>query len=182
MSVDPSSNSDELSAEQVRSVRNHLDEVIGSSAFAGSKRSQDFLQLVVEHALAGRYDSLRERMIGAEMLPQTTRWSESKPPKFEESSRSSTSKRQIRRQSASSFRQAPMCRSSTGNHYLSRKPKLVLHLPSNHFRRRSSTNKTNKKRYLISPEEHPAVLCTCGQVSWLDWACLRPSAIWASKG
>jgi len=49
-------------------VRDHLKEVIASRAFAGSKRAQDFLQLIVEHALAGRFDSLRERMIGAEMF------------------------------------------------------------------------------------------------------------------
>jgi TolB-like protein/Tfp pilus assembly protein PilF len=66
--VDPSSKADELTAEQVRLVRNHLEEVLASSAFAGSKRSRDFLQLIVEHALAGRFDSLKERMIGAEMF------------------------------------------------------------------------------------------------------------------
>jgi TolB-like protein/tetratricopeptide (TPR) repeat protein len=42
--------------------------LFASKAFAGSKRAQDFLQLIVEHALAGRVDSLRERMIGAEMF------------------------------------------------------------------------------------------------------------------
>jgi TolB-like protein/Tfp pilus assembly protein PilF len=66
--VDPSSKATELSAEQVRSARNHLEEIIASSAFAGSKRSQDFLRLIVEHALAGRFESLKERMIGAEMF------------------------------------------------------------------------------------------------------------------
>ena len=66
--VDPSSKAGELSAEQERLVRCHLEEVVASCAFAGSKRSQDFLQLIVEHALAGRFDSLRERMIGAEMF------------------------------------------------------------------------------------------------------------------
>jgi TolB-like protein/Tfp pilus assembly protein PilF len=66
--VDPTSKADEQSAERDRLVRSHLEEVIASNAFAGSKRSQDFLQLVVEHALAGRFDSLRERMIGAEMF------------------------------------------------------------------------------------------------------------------
>jgi TolB-like protein/Flp pilus assembly protein TadD len=49
-------------------VRDHLKDVFASKAFAGSKRAQDFLQLIVEHALAGRLDSLRERMIGAEMF------------------------------------------------------------------------------------------------------------------
>ena len=67
-STDPVSKPDEPSPEAVGSVRDHLKEVIASRAFAGSKRAQDFLQLIVEHALAGRFDSLRERMIGAEMF------------------------------------------------------------------------------------------------------------------
>jgi TolB-like protein/Tfp pilus assembly protein PilF len=54
--------------ERAASVRSHLQEVLASSAFKGGKRAQDFLQLVVEHALAGRYDNLRERMLGAEMF------------------------------------------------------------------------------------------------------------------
>ena len=57
-----------LSAEQVRSARSALESVIESDAFAGSKRCQDFLRFVVEHALAGNLDSLRERMIGVEMF------------------------------------------------------------------------------------------------------------------
>jgi TolB-like protein/Flp pilus assembly protein TadD len=57
-----------LSPEQVGLVRHHLKEVIASHAFAGSKRTQDFLHLIVEHALEGEVDSLRERMIGAEMF------------------------------------------------------------------------------------------------------------------
>ena len=67
-STDPVSKPDGLSPEQAGLVRDHLKEVIASRAFAGSKRAQDFLQLIVEHALAGRFDSLRERMIGAEMF------------------------------------------------------------------------------------------------------------------
>jgi len=49
-------------------VRDHLKEVLASHAFAGSKRTQDFLQLIVGHALAEDFDRLRERMIGAEMF------------------------------------------------------------------------------------------------------------------
>jgi TolB-like protein/Tfp pilus assembly protein PilF len=49
-------------------VRHHLTELAASHAFAGSKRTQDFLHLIVEHALAGDLDGLRERMIGAEMF------------------------------------------------------------------------------------------------------------------
>ncbi len=64
----PVSNREEFSPERLGLVRDHLKDVFASKAFAGSKRAQDFLQLIVEHALAGRLDSLRERMIGAEMF------------------------------------------------------------------------------------------------------------------
>jgi hypothetical protein len=60
--------SDKFSAEQVNSVRSALESVLSSDAFAGSKRCQDFLRLIVGHALAGELDDLRERMIGAEMF------------------------------------------------------------------------------------------------------------------
>jgi TolB-like protein len=53
---------------QARLVNDHLQELLASRSFAGSKRAQDFLRLIVRHALAGEYDSLRERMIGAEMF------------------------------------------------------------------------------------------------------------------
>ena len=57
-----------LSPKQIDLVRRHLKEVTESHAFAGSKRTQDFLALIVGHALEGEFDSLRERMIGAEMF------------------------------------------------------------------------------------------------------------------
>jgi TolB-like protein/Tfp pilus assembly protein PilF len=57
-----------LTPEQIESVRDHLKLVAQSHAFAGSKRAQDFLQLIVGHALEGEVESLRERMIGAEMF------------------------------------------------------------------------------------------------------------------
>src|ERR1700722_4933837 len=57
-----------LTPEQKGLVRHHLQEVISSHAFAGSKRTQDFLHLIVDHALEGDIDRLRERMIGAEMF------------------------------------------------------------------------------------------------------------------
>jgi TolB-like protein/Tfp pilus assembly protein PilF len=49
-------------------VRDELRNILTSEAFRGGKRAQDFLQLVVEHTLAGRLDSLRERMLGVEMF------------------------------------------------------------------------------------------------------------------
>src|SRR5580658_4840794 len=58
----------EFSPERLAAVRAQLHNVLSSEAFKGSKRAQDFLQLVVEHALAGRLDALRERMLGAEMF------------------------------------------------------------------------------------------------------------------
>lgn len=58
----------ELDPEQLAAVRSHLQEVLSSDAFLGSHRAQSFLQVVVEHALAGRSDRLRERMLGAEIF------------------------------------------------------------------------------------------------------------------
>jgi TolB-like protein/Tfp pilus assembly protein PilF len=58
----------EARALQHELIREHLKAVFRSAAFSTSKRAQHFLLLVVEHALAGRFDHLRERMIGAEMF------------------------------------------------------------------------------------------------------------------
>jgi eukaryotic-like serine/threonine-protein kinase len=58
----------EISAKQADVVRLELESVISSDAFAGSPRCQDFLKLVVEHALAGELEGLSERTIGVEMF------------------------------------------------------------------------------------------------------------------
>jgi hypothetical protein len=58
----------ELPPERLSAVRSHLQEVLSSEAFSGGHRAQHFLQLVVEHALAGESNCLRERMLGAEMF------------------------------------------------------------------------------------------------------------------
>ncbi|HEX8812744.1 MAG TPA: hypothetical protein VF742_12205, partial [Terracidiphilus sp.] len=57
-----------LTPDQAAAVRRHVETILASSAFAGRKRTQDFLRLIVSHTLDGEYDSLRERMIGAEMF------------------------------------------------------------------------------------------------------------------
>jgi len=57
-----------LSPGQIDLVRRHVKEMTASHAFANSKRTQDFLQLIVGHALEGDIDGLKERMIGAEMF------------------------------------------------------------------------------------------------------------------
>jgi len=59
---------DRLNPEQLTLIRRHLQDILASSAFVGSKRAQEFLQLVVDHTLADRTDSLKERMIGVEMF------------------------------------------------------------------------------------------------------------------
>jgi hypothetical protein len=57
-----------LPAERLAAVRSHLQEVLSSDAFMGGQRAQHFLQLIVEHALAGELNCLRERMLGVEMF------------------------------------------------------------------------------------------------------------------
>src|SRR5690242_3220433 len=45
-------------------VRSELDKVIESTAFRSSRRSREFLSHVVELALSGAFDQLKERIIG----------------------------------------------------------------------------------------------------------------------
>jgi TolB-like protein len=57
-----------LDPSKIEQVRDHLKEVLQSHEFASSRRAQDFLTLLVDRALAGKLDLLRERMIGAEFF------------------------------------------------------------------------------------------------------------------
>ena len=57
-----------LTHEQIEAVRLHLDQVLASSIFSSSKRTQEFLRLIVGYALDGRSDDLHERMIGAKLF------------------------------------------------------------------------------------------------------------------
>src|SRR6266702_2554741 len=45
-------------------VRNHLEHVLSSPHFRNSRRCQTLLRYVVEHALSGRSESMKERVIG----------------------------------------------------------------------------------------------------------------------
>lgn len=45
-------------------VRQHLEEIVAGAAFKGSQRSQVFLRHVVESALRGEFEDLRERSLG----------------------------------------------------------------------------------------------------------------------
>lgn len=55
-------------AERRISVRRQLDRILESSVFRGSKRCQHFLRYVVEQALEGREDVLKERTLGIEIF------------------------------------------------------------------------------------------------------------------
>lgn len=49
-------------------LRQHLKSVIEGAAFRGSHRSGQFLKYVVEQAIAGRFECLKERVIGVELF------------------------------------------------------------------------------------------------------------------
>jgi hypothetical protein len=55
-------------ASQAPDVRQELAKIIASPAFRSSPRSQEFLQHVVEKALEGSLDDLKERIIGADLF------------------------------------------------------------------------------------------------------------------
>lgn len=55
-------------AVPVAALRGHLREVADSPAFEGSRRSKQFLEHVVEKALAGHSEELKERSLGVELF------------------------------------------------------------------------------------------------------------------
>jgi hypothetical protein len=57
-----------LSQDKAAVVRAELLSIRASDSFSSSKRCQDFLEFVVEHALAGDYDILTERFLGVELF------------------------------------------------------------------------------------------------------------------
>ncbi len=56
------------SETSVAVLRDHLREILDGEAFRGSPRSAQFLTYIVDQALAGHFDSLKERMIGIEIF------------------------------------------------------------------------------------------------------------------
>jgi len=61
-------NIEPISGERTEAIRELLPRILASPAFVGSKRSQQFLEYVVDHALRGETDALRERMLGVELF------------------------------------------------------------------------------------------------------------------
>lgn len=56
------------SDEDLRKFRQHLKEIVEGAAFRGSQRSAQFLTYVVEQAIAGQWNALKERTIGIELF------------------------------------------------------------------------------------------------------------------
>jgi hypothetical protein len=46
----------------------HVRRIVESTAFRGSRRSQEFLQFIVDRALEGHFDGLKERPLGVELF------------------------------------------------------------------------------------------------------------------
>lgn len=51
-----------------KEIRLHLAEIVASHAFRGSRRCQEFLTYVVEHALIGDFDGIKERILGIRLF------------------------------------------------------------------------------------------------------------------
>jgi hypothetical protein len=56
---------------QTAEVRAHLRLIVESPAFKGSRRSQEFLQYIVERVLDHHFDGLKERTLGVELFGRT---------------------------------------------------------------------------------------------------------------
>lgn len=61
--------------EDRTALQQHLNEVMEGAAFKGSRRSGQFLRYIVDQAIAGNFESLKERIIGIEL------WG--KPPSYD---------------------------------------------------------------------------------------------------
>ncbi|HMF77926.1 MAG TPA: hypothetical protein VK604_19880 [Bryobacteraceae bacterium] len=55
-------------APHVIAFKVHVRQIVESPAFRGSRRSQEFLQFIVDHALNGHFDELKERSLGVELF------------------------------------------------------------------------------------------------------------------
>ena len=56
------------SEEDLAQLREHLQGIVGSDAFSGSERCKRFLAYIVNQAVAGHFESLKERVIGVEVF------------------------------------------------------------------------------------------------------------------
>jgi len=49
-------------------IREHVSEIVASPAFKGSRRGQEFLRHIIEKALKGQFEDLKERTLGVELF------------------------------------------------------------------------------------------------------------------
>jgi hypothetical protein len=56
------------SKRDLAALLQHLKEIVEGPAFKGSHRSAQFLRYIVEQSVAGKFDSLKERLIGVELF------------------------------------------------------------------------------------------------------------------
>ncbi len=66
--IDPAHLPETLPDSAYDQIRAHLDDILRSEAFAGSRRSQEFLRYVVEETLAGRGAAIKERNIALDVF------------------------------------------------------------------------------------------------------------------
>lgn len=64
----PSGANPALDRDQAEVVRRHLSQILASKEFRSTRRGRQFLEYVVDRALDGRDDLLRERVIGTEVF------------------------------------------------------------------------------------------------------------------
>jgi hypothetical protein len=58
--------------EDVALIQQHVKEIVEGAAFRGSHRSGQFLQYIVDQAIAGHFEALKERVIGVELFGRST--------------------------------------------------------------------------------------------------------------
>lgn len=56
------------SVEDLAALQKHVSEIIRGPAFKGSHRSGQFLKYIIDQSIAGRFDLLKERLIGIELF------------------------------------------------------------------------------------------------------------------
>lgn len=57
--------------DDLKEFQQHLKEVVEGAAFRGSQRSGQFLRYIVDQAIAGHFDALKERSIGVELFKRS---------------------------------------------------------------------------------------------------------------
>ena len=78
----PGPQADSTSIDELhrQAVLRELESILNSQAFRASKRSQQFLSFVVQRSLEGHTDSLKERIIGADLFHRPTSYATGEDP------------------------------------------------------------------------------------------------------